>query len=67
MEASVQEEPQCAKYGSQEVGEASRCILKPYGLGLVFVIADMAKVPPGRKSKSRRWRLDGVKAPSLRL
>ena len=52
LEASVQGKPQYTKYGFKEVGEASHCDLKPYDLDLVFVIAHMARLPPGWKGKT---------------
>ena len=46
LEASVLGKRQYLKYGFKEVGEASHCDLRSYGLDLVFVIAHMAKLPP---------------------
>jgi hypothetical protein len=42
---------QYAKYGFKEVGEASHCDLRPYGIDIVFAIAHMAKLPLGWKGK----------------
>jgi hypothetical protein len=52
LEASVLGKPVYTKYGFTEVGEASHCDLKPYGLDVVFIIAHMAKLPLLGEAKS---------------
>jgi predicted GNAT family N-acyltransferase len=47
LEASALGKPVYTKYGFKEVGEASHCDLRPHGADVVFVIAHMAKLPPG--------------------
>jgi hypothetical protein len=51
LEASVLGKPVYTRYGFKEVDEDSYCDLRPYRADVVFVIAHMAKVPPGWKGK----------------